>query len=340
MSERNKIIFVGVGLAAATIAAILLFAPIGKKISEDPAKNGGEVIQPPSEGPMVRKGEVDFISVEGTDVSISSEEGIYSFSVSEADITDADGNPFNIKDIVVGAEIEAVVERGVASSVKVLSIPDIAIISPEPSSVTDLSFFIKGIAYNITEGDICLSLKNRRTGKLYKDNFSSPIDTAGNFSIPVDLSIALDAMSGDMLDAEIGICGDGEVAKVSWGYYGGLTSKIKVYFLNGSCSNLYYVERVISASRSAVREAIEWILKGPSDEEKEDGLFTAASPGNNIRSVDVQPGVVFIDFYPSILQTSRCGVSSLKRQIIDTTSQFPLGDIVITIEGDEENPLN
>ena len=340
MSDKNKILLVGSGLAAAAIVAAVLFFFLGReKPPELPGENGNEPPVAVDAAIYEREGTITAISVEGTNVSVSSEEGEFSFSVSSSAITGLDGNPLGAKDLTIGMKVHATVQRGIASSIRVLFIPAIAVTSPALNSATGLEFNVEGIAYAAGE-EACLSLSNRRTGAAYESGLSARIGADRRFSIPVNLSSALDAMPGDMLDAKLSICGSDETISAAWGYYSGLTSKIKVYFLKSSCNNPYYVERVVAASRSSVRASIEEMLKGPNAKEAAEGIFTSSDPSERIRSIEVEPEVVYLDFYPSIVNVKRCGLATLKSQITRTLSQFPIGNLVITVEGEEENPLN
>jgi len=340
MSDKNKILLVGSGLAAAAIAAAVLFFFLGReKPPELPGVSGNEPAAAVDAAIYERKGMITAISVEGTDISILSTEGEFSFSILSAAITGQDGNSIGAGDLVIGMEVQATVQRGIASSIRVLSIPAIAVISPALNSATGLEFNIEGISYGEGE-EVCLSLSNRRTGTVYENSLSSRIGDDKKFSIPVNLSSALDAMPGDMLDAKLSVCGSEETVSAAWGYYSGLTSKIKVYFLKDSCGNPYYVERVVAASRSSVRASIEEMLKGPNAKEAAEGIFTSSDLSERIRSIEVEPEVVYLDFYPSITNVKRCSLAALKTQIMRTLSQFPIGNLVITVEGEEENPFN
>jgi len=340
MSDRIKLLLVGTGIVVATIVAVIFFRSLGtEKLTATPETTVG----PSSfvdESIYERKGSITFRSVEGTDITILSDDGTHSFSISSATVTDSDGNSKDPNDITVGMEIEATVQKGTASVVRILSIPLIAIISPSSDSSLNLEFNITGRSSRV-EGDICLTLTNRRTGSVYEDTLSAPIDKEGDFSIPINLSSALDAMAGDALDAKLSICGEDEEAIIAWKYYSGYTSKIKVYFLKNSCSNFHYVDRVIPASSPAARTSIEEILKGPNTKELKMGIFSSANPGEVINDINVRLDTVYINFNPTILNVSRCNVSTLKTQIAKTLAELPSEqEYVITIKGDEDNPLN
>jgi hypothetical protein len=341
MSDKNKLLFVGIGITVVAVATAVIFYSLGRK---SPVAPSGTPIERPSvlvdESVYEFKGAVTFKSVEGTDITISSADGAHSFSISSAIITDMGGSPVKGEDIMIGMEIEATVQKNSASAIQILSVPLIAVTSPPLDAPLNLSFDIIGKTPR-DEGDICLNFSNRRTGTVYEDGLSALIQKNGNFSIPVDLSSALDAMAGDTLDARLSICGEDEETLVSWKYYSGYVSKIKVYFLKNSCSNFYYVERVIPASYPAMRTSIEEILKGPSDKEKENGLFSVANPKETINDINVQSDAVYINFNSTILNVSRCSVSALKTQIDKTLEGLSSGQkYVITVNGDKDNPLN
>jgi hypothetical protein len=341
MSDKNKVLLVGIGLAAAAIAVAALFFFLGKGKPavgpEGPDSSSPEIIDNTI---YTRKGEIVFISVEGTDMTVSSEKETYSFSFVSADITGPDGSLIKPEDITLGMEVEASVQRGVASAVRVLSLPLLSVISPKPNSEVGLSFNIEGIVFN-KEGSICLSLINRRTGTAYEDGLSAAISSDRKFSLRVDLSSAFDAMADDMLDAKLSICGEEEEIPVSWMHTPGYVSKIKIFFLKGSCSNFYYVERIIPASISPTRAAIEEMLKGPNAKEARLNIFSAANQKEKIRSINVQGDTVYIDFNSTIVNVSRCSLSTLKTQIVKTLGELPSGQkYVLTVEGEEDNPLN
>jgi len=340
LSDKIKILLVGLALlVAAVIITALLFFSGKEKSATSPEPTGNGTTTSVSEGTYTRKGTITSISVERTDITVLSEDGGHSFSVFSAAVTDVNNNPINSTDLVVGMDVEAVVEKGYALSLHVTKNPPIAVISPTLNSVTNLAFNVEGIAYG-KQGKACLELNNRRTGTVYETDLSADISSDGKFSIPIDLSSALDAMSGDMIDGKLSVCGEKENIPVSWGYYSGLTSRIKVYFLKDSCSTSYYVERVILASRSPVRAAIEEMLKGPNAKETKTGIFSVAKPTERIRSINVSADAVYIDFYSSITSVVRCSPSALRTQIVRTLSQFPTENVVITIEGEKNNPLN
>jgi len=342
MSEKNKILFVGAGLLVVAIALTTLFFFLGRMESTEetmPADNRNGALLPIDDTIHTRQGVIISVSAKDQNMTILSGDEEHFFVIDKAEITGLDESLKNVTNLTPGMQVEIVSQRGSASSIRVLFLPKISIIYPPASAVLNLQFNIEGIARNQT-GRVCFTLSNRRTGVVYEENLSVPILPDGRFTIPVDLSIALDALPNDMLDSQFSICGEEEIVSLAWRYYAGLTSHIKVYFLKNSCSNLHSVMRVIPAYRSITRASIEELLKGPNTRESALGIFSITNPAERIRSVSVQEGMAYLDFYPSILRVSRCNVSALKTQISRTLGQFPQRNIVITVEGEKENPLN
>ncbi len=342
MSEKNKILFVGIGLLTTAIALTTLFFFWGREKSReeiDGAINGTEVTIPADDAVYTRRGKIISVLDNGASMTILSEEGEYFFTTDRANITNIDGVSKNANNLMPGMNIEAVLQRSRASSIRVISIPPIVIISPTFNSAINLNFDIKGMAMN-KQGEICVSLNNRRTGSAYAENLSATIAPNGQFIIPINLSSVLDAIPGDMLDARLSICGEEEATSFAWKYYEGLTSRIKVYFLKNSCGNFDYVWRVIPAYRSAMRASVEEMLRGPNKQELEIGMFSAANLGEQIRSISIEGGVSYLDFAPSFLRVSRCNPSVLREQLTRTINQFPNARVIITIDGDRENPFN
>lgn len=341
MSHKQQLLFVGLGiLFLAIISGLVMFfltreAPIRDALTEN------ETIEEVIDNTIhVRRGKITAISLQGTSITILSEKGEeFSFSIDGAEIAPFNNQAIAFNNLTLGMEIESRVQRGRALSLSIIYAPNIAIISPAPNTVLGLSFNIDGVLIN-KKGDACLTLSNRRTGVIYENQLSVSANEDGAFSFPINLSYFLDAEKGDILDAKLNICGEEESISTSWQYYSGVTVRVRTYFFQNSCANLRPVERVVSASKSSMRFAIEEIINGPSKAEAARGLFSIVSDTASLRSINVLSNVFYIDFRPNILNVSRCSVSALREQINRTINQFPIENFVITIEGEENNPLN
>lgn len=126
------------------------------------------------------------------------------------------------------------------------------------------------------------------------------------------------------------------------------TMEIKAYFNNDkldpefSCNKIFPIERTIPKTPAVGRAALEELLKGPTDKEKEDGYFTSISPGVKIQSLTIENEVAKVDFDETLeFQVGgSCRVSAIRAQITQTLKQFPtVKDVIISINGRTEDIL-
>ncbi len=123
---------------------------------------------------------------------------------------------------------------------------------------------------------------------------------------------------------------------------------IKAYFNNDkmdpefSCNKVFLVEREIPKTQAVARAALEELLKGPTTEEKSAGFFTSINPGVKIQKLNIENGVIKVDFDEQIeFQVGgSCRVSAIRAQIIETLKQFPtVESVVISVNGRTEDIL-
>ena len=126
------------------------------------------------------------------------------------------------------------------------------------------------------------------------------------------------------------------------------TMKVKVYFNNGkldpefSCNKVFPVEREIPKTQAVARAALEELLKGATEDEKERGFFTSINPGVEIQSLTVENGTAKVDFDEQLeFQVGgSCRVSAISAQITRTLKQFlTVDDVIISISGRTEDIL-
>jgi spore germination protein GerM len=79
---------------------------------------------------------------------------------------------------------------------------------------------------------------------------------------------------------------------------------VKVYFgtslteakNSDDCSNVAPFKRVIPKTKAVARAALEELLKGPNQEEKNGGYVTSLNPGLVIQRLTIDDGVAQVDF--------------------------------------------
>jgi spore germination protein GerM len=89
---------------------------------------------------------------------------------------------------------------------------------------------------------------------------------------------------------------------------------------------------------AASREALENLLDGPTEKEKELGYFSVVPKGVKINQFDVSGKIVKVDLSSEILNMKAGGVACekmlIKTQISETLKQFaPTKMIKITVDG-------
>jgi len=123
---------------------------------------------------------------------------------------------------------------------------------------------------------------------------------------------------------------------------------IKAYFNNNkldpeiSCNKVFPVEREVPKTQAVGRAALEKLLKGPSEPEKEMGFFTSINTEVKIQKLVIEDGVAKVDFDERLdFQVGgSCRVSAIRAQITETLKQFPtVNSVIISINGRTEDIL-
>jgi spore germination protein GerM len=126
------------------------------------------------------------------------------------------------------------------------------------------------------------------------------------------------------------------------------TMTVKVFFNNSildpefSCNKVFPVERKISKTEAVGRAALEELLKGPTESEKEQGFLTNINPGVKIQSLTIENGLARVDFDEQLgFQVGgSCRVAAIRAEITETLKQFPTVDeVLISINGRTEDIL-
>ncbi|MDD5290069.1 MAG: GerMN domain-containing protein [Patescibacteria group bacterium] len=126
--------------------------------------------------------------------------------------------------------------------------------------------------------------------------------------------------------------------------------KVKVFFQNSEldastdydCSKFLAVEREVDKTEGIARVALEELLKGPSQAEKDLGFTTTIPAGVKIQKLEITDGVAKVDF-SSDLESGvggSCRVTAIRAQISETLKQFStVSSIIISINGRTEDIL-
>jgi spore germination protein GerM len=124
---------------------------------------------------------------------------------------------------------------------------------------------------------------------------------------------------------------------------------VKVFFGNSKlnpgvedCRLVYPVERKIPKTQAVAIAALEELLKGPTEAEKQEGYFTSINSGVKIQDLNIEDSVAKVDFDEQLeFQVGgSCKVAAIRYQIYQTLEQFPtVKSVIISINGRTEDIL-
>lgn len=124
---------------------------------------------------------------------------------------------------------------------------------------------------------------------------------------------------------------------------------VQVFFQNTvrdpnmiDCSKTYPVTRVIPQTAAVGRAALEELLKGPTESEKDEGYATSINSAVTIQRLVISSGVATVDLSSELEQGvgGSCRVAAIRAQIEDTLKQFPtVRSVVISVNGRVDDVL-
>ena len=118
---------------------------------------------------------------------------------------------------------------------------------------------------------------------------------------------------------------------------------VKVYFINQNedpqrldCSRVDAVSRTVPKSVAAARAALEMLLAGPTESEKQAGFITVINAGVTVASLSIQDGVARVTFSRELQEGvgGSCRVTTIRSQVEQTLMQFPsVTSVRLSVEG-------
>lgn len=167
------------------------------------------------------------------------------------------------------------------------------------------------LSYSVTQA-------GKGTLVLEKDNPSGLPENADELRVPIKYEIGVEAMT------------------------------VKAYFNNSnmdpefSCNKVFPVERIVPKTLAVGRAALEELLKGVTDVEKNAGFFTSINSGVKIQSLTIENSAAKVDFDEQLeFQVGgSCRVAAIRAEITETLKQFPtVASVTISINGRTEDIL-
>lgn len=123
---------------------------------------------------------------------------------------------------------------------------------------------------------------------------------------------------------------------------------VKVFFSNikldpdFSSGRAFAAQRVIPQTQAVARAAMEELLKGPTEREKEAGFFTSINKGVKIQRLSIINGVARVDFDEQMEKEvgGSARVAAIRAEITQTLKQFStVKEVIISIDGRTEDIL-
>lgn len=121
---------------------------------------------------------------------------------------------------------------------------------------------------------------------------------------------------------------------------------VQVFFNNTSrgaeCEKVLPTNRQIPYTQQTARAALEELLKGPSQAEKNQGYISSINPGIRIQRLSIENGVAYVDFDSKLEDQigGSCRVTAIRAQITQTLLQFEtVNSVIISVNGRTEDIL-
>jgi len=124
---------------------------------------------------------------------------------------------------------------------------------------------------------------------------------------------------------------------------------VKVYLNNSGlsdnstdCSLVFPVQRLITKTTATARAALEQLLRGATDAEKNQGYSSSINSGVKINSLTITSGTAKVDFDPQMdyQMGGSCRVTAIRAQITQTLEQFStIKNVIISVNGSVDEAL-
>lgn len=121
---------------------------------------------------------------------------------------------------------------------------------------------------------------------------------------------------------------------------------VEVFFGNSGfnpnaedCSLVYPVSRKVAKTQAVGKAALEELLKGPTEDEKQQGYYSALNSGIKLQNLTIEDGIAKADFDEQLQYQigGSCRIQAIRSEIVRTLKQFPtVKDVIISIDGETE----
>lgn len=298
-------------------------------------------------------------------LTIMEEKGsVISLDLSSSDFifTDNSGNGFSLSNLRRGFLVEASglwtdKKTLVARSLQLVKVPNISVFTPIKGEEVGIPLVSSGEArvfesayrYRLLDADDTMLAEGF-------DMANAPdVGQFGSFSFslfypaPKGIAGTLEVFTNSAKDGE-----EIDMVRVPVVFKPGLSkaedvTDVQIFFTNNvkdpkteNCEKTYPVTRSIKKTPTPVRSVLDLLLLGPKDEEKINGYGTTINDGVAIKGINLDKGVVTVDFNKRFMQEvgGSCRVLAMRSQIENTLKQFTsIKEVIISVEGKTEEVL-
>lgn len=314
----------------------------------------------PKEESMSVEGEILDVALSAKVITIkkSSGELISLALVSETKLFGITGNAKELNYFQKGFYVMAIGKATrpdsiIPSEVRILKEPNIIVFSPQVNEIVGGTLTAQGIA-RVFENQFNVRIVANGKKEFEKGVMANAPDAGLYGSYETKINIAgLGIKDGEefTLEAFDYSAKDGsEIDKVvvSLKYKISETTKVKIYFNNNkldpeiSCNKVFPVEREVSKTVAVAKAALEQLLEGPTETERNQQYLTSINSGVKIQKLIIENNIAKVDFDETLEKAvgGSCRVSAIRAQITETLKQFPtIKSVIISINGRTEDVL-
>jgi hypothetical protein len=231
----------------------------------------------------------------------------------------------------------------------------IKISSPLPNQIINGTVAITGQARGIWffEASFPIKIVDNKNKELAAGLATAQSDWMTENFVPFTASLSLpatDASSGFIIfqkDNPSGLPANDDSFSLPVKFTAEELMTIKVFFGNTNdggidCNQVHALSRSVAKTQEVARAALEQLLLGPTEAEKQLGIFTSINPGVKIQSLTITDGLAKVDFDKTLEEAvgGSCRVAAISNQITQTLKQFPtVENVLISIDGRTEDIL-
>ena len=280
--------------------------------------------------------------------------------IPETRVTNTQGESIDLSHVYTGATVEGKGEQAAADAMivaelRVISDPDIVILTPTTIGPVASPLEIKGLAKGnwFFEANFPVTITDADHNQLGQHYVTATADWMSESLVPFTGTLEFSppkTATGYLVFKNDNPSGASEHEKTFELpiTFTPQTRTVQLFFNNKKldpaylCSTVFPVSRKIPWTEGIARATIEELIKGPSEEEKVSAYFTNIAPDVRVNALTIENGVAKIDLSEELERNvaGSCRVSAIRSQITQTLKQFPtINSVIVSINGNTDTIL-